>query len=310
MANRPDVSFGMHLVAYLDLLGQAAELDRIRTVPTTDAEKQEVAKIINRSALRVYEIRSYFYKFRDDLTTKRDTPEVVKRLPAAAQEAFERSRYPTLRQIGFSDTFVVSVPVGRHYPSDHAFRSLNSVWVALVAIGGVSLLAASRGIPLRGGVTVGTGVDIFENEVYGPALLDAYRLESEVAQYPRVVVGAALLDDLLAAANNPNPPDAMVTDLAKRCLGLICRSPDDSLPMINPLSSSVLNLPTDNGGTWNELWPLASSWAHSEANRFAAERNYKLWPRYERLARYYDAYAPKQPPTEPTTPAEEKGGSS
>jgi hypothetical protein len=41
-------------------------------------------------------------------------------------------------------------------------------------------------------------IDIFPNEVYGPGLVSAHVLESEVAQYPRVVVGPGLMRYLAA----------------------------------------------------------------------------------------------------------------
>jgi hypothetical protein len=54
-----------------------------------------------------------------------------------------------------------------------------------------------EGILLRGGVTFG---DIhYENElIFGPALLNAYKLESEVAMYPRIVIH----EDLVLKARN------------------------------------------------------------------------------------------------------------
>ena len=45
----------------------------------------------------------------------------------------------------------------------------------------------SKGILLRGGITVGQ-LCHKDNIVYGPAMVEAYELESKSAIYPRVIV--------------------------------------------------------------------------------------------------------------------------
>jgi hypothetical protein len=47
---------------------------------------------------------------------------------------------------------------------------------------------------MRGGVAIGTAINLYDTEVYGPALVDAYRLESKVeetADYGTKTCGAA-----------------------------------------------------------------------------------------------------------------------
>ena len=53
-----------------------------------------------------------------------------------------------------------------------------------------------KGVLLRGYVTVG---DIYldENVVFGPALVRAYELESELARFPRVIIDPVLYEDIL-----------------------------------------------------------------------------------------------------------------
>lgn len=49
------------------------------------------------------------------------------------------------------------------------------------------------GIPVRGGVTVGKLIHD-ESKCFGPAMVDAYLMESEKAKYPRVIIDKKVLE--------------------------------------------------------------------------------------------------------------------
>jgi hypothetical protein len=76
------------------------------------------------------------------------------------------------------------------------------------------LLWLHRGFLSRGAVVVGRGVHV-DNVVYGTGLVDAYRLEREVAVYPRIVVREADMDRIA---------------LQGRFLRM-----DDGVPFLNPM---------------------------------------------------------------------------
>jgi hypothetical protein len=76
----------------------------------------------------------------------------------------------------FSDNVVISATVSKQ-----------NLFVMLVILAQAQMLAAWRGIFIRGAVTIGKIVhDDFV--VFGPGLNRAYELESNVARYPRVLV--------------------------------------------------------------------------------------------------------------------------
>ena len=54
-------------------------------------------------------------------------------------------------------------------------------------LGLMQLIAASQGVWVRGGVTVGNILHD-DDVVFGPALNRAYELESKVAKFPRIVL--------------------------------------------------------------------------------------------------------------------------
>jgi len=56
---------------------------------------------------------------------------------------------------------------------------------------------ASKDIWLRGAITSGeTFIDSAENQIIGKAYIEAYKLESEYAKYPRVIIDSKLIKEL------------------------------------------------------------------------------------------------------------------
>lgn len=70
------------------------------------------------------------------------------------------------------------------------------MWQTLFAAAGMATLSLACKHPIRGGIDVGIGVQISEQEVYGAALERAYTLESRYAQYPRILIGEELVNYL------------------------------------------------------------------------------------------------------------------
>jgi hypothetical protein len=96
------------------------------------------------------------------------------------------------RATQFSDCVVVSYKVDEQ---SGVFDLLNNVAICVIQL-------ASQGFLLRGGVTVG---DLHHTgkHVVGPAMIEAYRLESKVAKYPRIVIDPMLI----RAARKAHAPD-------------------------------------------------------------------------------------------------------
>lgn len=100
----------------------------------------------------------------------------------------ERFGFASHQVTQFSDSIVVSFEVGER---SAVFYLVGSIASAIVDLAG-------RGYLVRGGVTVG---QLLHNEefVVGPALLDAYHLESKHAKYPRVLVDPSVIQAARAA---------------------------------------------------------------------------------------------------------------
>lgn len=89
----------------------------------------------------------------------------------------------------FSDHIVASYPIPQEIPEDllmNMYLSLAQDMVCQIAVH-----ALNAGLLVRGGLTIGN-LHHADGVVFGEAMVDAYRLESRVAVYPRVAVSSRI----------------------------------------------------------------------------------------------------------------------
>jgi hypothetical protein len=186
---------GFYFVAFADLLGQQAKLTRFKGVaPTTDDERAIFWQLVDNTAGVVRNERESIAQW-----LARDvTDEALAKIAPERRAEFAHIITRAAFQTGFSDCFVVAFPKlvdGVDERLSRA-RSVYDLWTALLGLSVLSLASLAQEIPWRGGIDVGIGTQMFPNEVYGPVLLSAYKLESTVAESPRLVVGRGVLDYL------------------------------------------------------------------------------------------------------------------
>lgn len=89
----------------------------------------------------------------------------------------------------FSDSIAVSVQV-----DDGSIDEAVSTFIANLSLLGAELLR--NGILIRGGITIGELVHSESGIIVGPAMIEAYELESNVACYPRIILSDKLIEKL------------------------------------------------------------------------------------------------------------------
>ncbi|WP_273150778.1 hypothetical protein [Methylophaga thiooxydans] len=152
------------IVAFIDILGFKALLDE-----TVDKNGKDNEKAID-SVVSAYEaIRDIW-----DLNKKPDY------LDTKSSE--------TKKVSIFSDCLVVSFEINQS--SEVFFTLLEIKWLIMRLI--------SRKILCRGAVSLGKFIHT-DNYLFGPALVEAYTLESKAAMYPRVILDHTVIE---AGANN------------------------------------------------------------------------------------------------------------
>jgi hypothetical protein len=92
----------------------------------------------------------------------------------------------------FSDLCIIRTPISKKgkFP---AMGDVHSQITHMVHV--QANLLFDEGILLRGGITVGD-VALSYGQLFGPAVVRGYALESQVARFPRVVVGEEVLEEL------------------------------------------------------------------------------------------------------------------
>ena len=286
--------FQNYLVAFLDLVGQRETLRKMLSIPTTPEEEKEFIEIARRSLGKVLQMRKEYRGFfegakRDALDLSQFSAQECATIEAAMQSE-NGARIQAAMQLecsvyGLSDAIVIAVPLNAQN-EDGEFKAVRGVEIALLAMCGLTIRAFATRVAYRGGVDIGIATMLDGGEVYGPALARAYCLESEVAEYPRVVVGNDLfrfLDDV--AGQEPRSVFGTVaTQYAIQCKRMIV--PDtDGHQMLDFLGSEINErmralLPP-------ELVSRGHEFVHSEYRKFQQSGNDKLALRYFRLLQYF-----------------------
>lgn len=190
-----------------------------------------------------------------------------------------------VRDLRWSDGVVLYAPLWDTH--EHAcVMGLFDIVCRTVAL---MLMQLSIGKPIRGGVDVGTGIEV-EEQLFGAALVKAYMLESQVAQHPRIVVGEALADYVGVACDAPGSDleAQFARKLACRMRDLLARDEDHQwiLDYAGPQARFIFQSAEPSG-----LLSQAREFVNSSRQRWRDEGNAKLFERYSKVARYLDARA-------------------
>jgi hypothetical protein len=165
---------------------------------------------------------------------------------------------------------------------------VNGMFAVITHAGSSCLLGLASKEPIRGAVDVGWGVELVAGELYGAIVARAYELESEVAQYPRIVVGPTAIHFLQSIAASEDLGLAAENDrgLARRCMKMLAED-EDGYFIVDYLGDGFRESVTKDQ---HEFW-------YDRARAFVLEqyaihrnnRDSKLAPRYAWLRRYFDA---------------------
>ncbi|MFZ3256273.1 MAG: DUF5677 domain-containing protein, partial [Candidatus Acidiferrales bacterium] len=195
--------------------------------------------------------------------------------------------------VGFSDSFVTSVPLRS---DDAGLVRVVTVFSALSAAAIVMLTSLASRHPLRGGIDVALATEIGPGEIYGTALARAYVLESEVAQYPRIVVGEEFWKYLNAAIaefeKGSTPVAKSITAIVKRIMGLMAVDGDGKriLDYLGP--TMVEHAGPDLPKHVKHMVQPIYEFVLAEQVRQVARGDAKLIARYEQFRRYVESRLP------------------
>ena len=279
-----DLNFGFYAVAYLDILNQSSYLKAIDYFPK---DEEELNKFIKQGK-ESYGVLLQLRKMLVDFFKMYNKPLIdISTLSEDARNTFNEMSEISIEFQGFSDCVAIYAPTAK---GDGKNVNINNIYGIMTACACTMLGFLATGKCIRGGIDIGMGTIIFDKEFYGPALLRAYKLESEIAQHPRIAIGHGLLNFIhstLQKADLNSTEGKYIHSLANTCMQMI--STDyDGWPILDYL-----------GGGFNKIVRREpKSKLVEDAYRFILEEkqrqlnrmDLKLYYRYCALQRYFDAY--------------------
>jgi hypothetical protein len=212
-------------------------------------------------------------------------------IPEKHREAFTKVQKIDVKSQGFSDTVVIYVSLN----TDTTKAPINGVFSALAACASTFLLSMAAGHVCRGGIEIGIASEFYEGEIYGPALLEAYYLESEVAQYPRIVIGDQVINYLadMKRAEGLDPFTKLNNQMADICFSLFARDIDGNV-LLDYLGEGFKKHMVPDGfhDDLKVIPKMAYEFVEKEFEKWRKERNTKLSLRYNHLLNYLSARLP------------------
>lgn len=168
---------------------------------------------------------------------------------------------------------------------------MNGIFGMFGLAGSLCLNGLATRRPIRGAIEVAWAAELHDRELYGAAVARAYELESEIAQYPRIVVGPEAVKLLEVHAQNPNQDIYSQNDreLAKICLAMVAQD-DDGHWLLHYLGEQFQLAVSHSHHA--KLYNAARKFVVAQLAEHQANRNSKLAFRYSHLLQYFDAHQP------------------
>ena len=277
-----DIAFQYYLVVFLDHLGQRRVLRQIPGLPTNDDEKHEFISLMKKTLGRVSVLRDSFKQFFEGAKNYKTNVNLV---PPEFREEFEASQKSEAYFYGMSDSVIIAVPL---MGTDENCTAINGVYSAFAATCGIGLLSLSAKVVIRGGLDVGVATTIDDKEIYGPGFERAYYIESQLAEYPRFVLGHELINYIMGVESQQcsSRLGLVAKEIAQFCKKMIIRDSDGRymLDFLGAKAKEVAGESIDSKIVKNAL-----DFVKSQYEQFSKENNEKLASRYYRLLRYFNS---------------------
>jgi len=274
--SQSDLVISHYAAAFIDVLGQR---DQLRGCGLLPDNKDEIISIARKTIATVLTLHSSFEDFYSALTERPTRIEV----PDGQQHELERLQKIALKYQRFSDGLVVYLSL----MGDIRPELLNGLYGVIGSCGSLCLLGLTRRSPIRGGVDVAWGVELNNNELYGCVVAKAYELESEIAKWPRVVVGEHVVNylNLTKQQKGDDVGSRYDREMASVCMSMLARDSDGAviIDYLGPGFKKYIAATLDMSA-----YEHAYSFVEEQIKHWGSEKNDKLLERYKMLKEYFD----------------------
>ncbi len=273
--NNQKLEYGNYITSFVDILGQQQELTTIKDIIFGFGDTAKNSVLVKSTFSKTNEpIRRLRNTFQNEYHTYIRDDDIQKTNPELD--------FNPLQTSVFSDFVMNYISIKN---TDKAL-SVQGAYFIIMSTGVVFLKMLAQGIKVRGGIDLGIGMEIDQNELYGAALLNSYELESKVAQYPRIVIGKNLIQYLehYKKIKPDNKYDQLNQEFAKRCFRIITKDIDGKY-IIDYLGN---NFKEYYGRDLSEIIDKAYMALVKEYDSHIARGDSKLAFRYSLLRSYFE----------------------
>ncbi|MBK7354217.1 MAG: hypothetical protein IPI97_11560 [Nitrosomonas sp.] len=275
-----------YAAAFIDLLGQREVFRGQNLLPMaqTEEEKQQQFKIIKETIQPIANLQQ-----RAEEIMLHSKPNLESKLRAtlspSEQAMWDKTIDAVIIKQRWSDGIFIFTPLAEKLTK----CPINAIFRMFILTGSLCFMGLATKQPLRGAIEVAWGMELHPGELYGPVVARAYELESEVAGYPRIVIGPYLANYLdLQSKNASKERYAMVNqELASLCLNMLLRDVDGHY-FLHYLGTNFRTAITES--FHDELYPKASTFVNLQLEKHQETQNTKLAFRYAHLQQYFKDY--------------------
>jgi hypothetical protein len=284
------LAFFNYCVCFLDLLGQRAALHNQGLLPSVDSEqgRKELIATLLKGTGPIIELRKYAEDMRSKYVQEHPNSPARAQLPHELRASWDEIQNTKVKMQSWSDGIVLYVCLG-----DESVKcKMNGIFGMLGIAGSICLDFLGMGIPVRGAIEVGWGVEVQDGDISGAAVARAYELDSVVAQYPRIVVGPIALNLIQSRAGTTAAGDDIYSQadqgMAKLCVQMLVKDVDGHCAV--HYLGEEFQLYVDGGKRDPLVYTKAYAYIIDQLSEHRRTQDTKLAFRYSQLLQYFDAH--------------------
>jgi hypothetical protein len=294
----PKLTAFNYCVLFLDLLGQRNEFrDQGWLKPhESEEEKKAFQEKIKQTIGRVLQVQTRVHRMLSGVLEQNKNFPFRLSLTPEHQAVWDEMQKTRITTQTWSDGVASYVNLG-----DSEIKcQMNGIFGLFGLAGAECFQGLALRQPIRGAIDGSWGVEIRPGELYGPAVAHAYELESEVAQYPRIVVGEGVGNLLQAHISNQEKGVFADMDrtLAELCTRMLIRDVDGVL-ILHYLGDAFRESFTQEHH--DGMYRDGLAFVTHELNRFKTAKDTKLAFRYGNLMHYFSNFQPSDFQRSPRT---------
>ena len=278
-------------ICFLDVLGQRARFRGEGWLPSATAEKdreQFYAEKLKPTIGHVVALQRNASNMISSVVEPRDDAPFRMKLPPKDRPTWDEMHKTNIKTQYWSDGIISYAALG-----EPGIKCRMNAMYGLFGMAGAAILQGlANRQPVRGAIDGAWAVEIRDGELYGPAIANAYELESTVAQWPRIVIGHRVIEMLIAhkGAAGEDVFTGMDRALAEMLLSMVGNDLD-GVPILHYLGGEFTKAITQR--VLPDLYRDALAYIEEELARFRREGNAKLALRYAHLRMYFKANEPR-----------------